>query len=208
MSDPRKAIVERGYDALGQTYLSWASRITSDPRTRMLAAFSARLAGDARILDLGCGAGLPSTITLAERFDVTGVDISQGQIDSARRNVPTATFIKGDIAEVEFAPASFDGVTAFYAVSHLPRAEHERLFKRVADWLVPGGLFLATLGAHDSPDWVGPWLGRPMFFSSWDAAVNRGLVEGAGFQVLIDDVIDTLEPDGPVPFLWVLASRR
>lgn len=208
MRDARKAVVEEGYDAIAEAYLTWSSRIEADPRDRMLDEFSTRLPPGARVLDLGCGAGLPSTKALAERFAVTGVDISNAQIDAARRNVPKATFMHADMAEIDFASASFDGVTAFHAISHLPRDEHGRLFDRLSRWLTPGGLLLATLGASDSPDWIGDWLGRPMFFSSFDAAANRRLLEGAGFRLLIDEVLETIEPEGPVSFLWVLARTR
>jgi len=208
MGDQRKSIVERGYDSLGQEYLAWASGIRDDPRERMLEAFSARMAPGARVLDLGCGAGLPSTKALARQFVMTGVDISGAQVEAARRNVPEASFIQGDIGRIDFPAGSFDGVTALYAISHLPREEHGQLFQRIARWLVPGGLFLATLGAEDSPDWTGEWLGRPMFFSAYDADTNRRLLTDAGFELLSDDVIETIEPDGPVPFLWILAANR
>jgi len=109
---------------------------------------------------------------------------------------------------LDFPFASFDGVTAFYAISHVPRDEHGALFERIARWLVPGGLFLATLGSNDGPDWLGEWLGHPMFFSSFDAETNRRLLTAAQFDLLVDEVIETLEPEGPTPFLWVLACRR
>jgi SAM-dependent methyltransferase len=208
MRDRRKSIVARAYDSLAEDYLAWASGIRDDPRERMLEAFSARMASGDRVLDLGCGAGLPSTKALADRFVVTGVDISEAQIEAARRNVPGASFIHADIGEIDFPAGSFDGVTALYAISHLPRDEHGRLFERVARWLVPGGLFVATLGAHDAPDWTGEWLGRPMFFSAFDADANRRLLTDAGFDLLIDEVVDTIEPEGPVPFLWILSASR
>ena len=99
-------------------------------------------------------------------------------------------------------------MTSFYAISHVPREEHAALFRRIARWLRPDGLLLATLGARDSADWVGEWLGTRMFFSSFDAATNRRLVEEAGFELLAAEVVDTIEPEGPVPFLWILGRRR
>lgn len=204
--DPRKATVAEGYDALGEDYAAWAAGVL-DARDRMLESFSVRLPPGSRVLDLGCGSGLPTTSMLAVRFTVTGVDISAGQVEAARRNVPAATFIQADMAGIDFPPGSFDGVTAFYSISHVPREEHGGLFGRVARWLVPGGLLLATLGSADSPDWTGEWLGHPMFFSSHDAETNRRLVANARFELLVDEVIETVEPQGPVPFLWVLARR-
>jgi cyclopropane fatty-acyl-phospholipid synthase-like methyltransferase len=207
VKDSRKAIVADGYDALAETYLEWASATTDDGRARMSAAFKARLTPGSRVLDLGCGAGLPSTKELARRFTVTGVDVSGGQVAAARRNVPEASFIEADLAEIDFPPGSWDGVTAFYSISHVPRDEHAALFGRIRGWLRPGGVFLATLGAGDNPDWTGEWLGRPMFFSAFDADTNRRLLAAAGFTLLIDEVITTHEPEGSVDFLWVLASR-
>src|SRR5690606_9829196 len=105
-----------------------------------------------------------------------------------------------------FPVASLSGVTAFYALSHVPREEHAALFARIHGWLRPGGLFLATLGARDNPDWIGDWLGTRMFFSRFDADTNRRLLREAGFELLVDDVLETEEPEGTVPFLWVLAQ--
>ena len=166
------------------------------------------MASGAHVLDLGCGAGLASTQILASRFAVTGVDFSEVQLEAARRNVPEASFLHADLTQIDFPPESFDGVTAFYSIIHVPRDEHGPLFERVARWLVPGGLFLATLGSGDDPDWMGEWLGQPMFFSSHDADGNRRLLTATNFDLLIDDVMETPEPEGPVPFLWVLAQRR
>ncbi len=207
MQDERARIVAAGYDRISGRYLEWVARIEGDPRDRMLVEFTNRLPGGARVLDLGCGPGIPSTQALAHRFDVVGVDISEVQIGSARENVPEATFIHADLAEIEFPEASFDGVTAFYSISHVPREEHARIFARIARWLVPGGLFLATLGATESPDWVGEWLGGPMFFSSHDADASRALLHAAGFALELDEVVEMREPEGSVAFLWVIARK-
>jgi ubiquinone/menaquinone biosynthesis C-methylase UbiE len=207
VKDPRKKLVEAGYDAMADAYLGWAARIEGDPRARFLDEFTNRLADGARVLDLGCGAGMPSTRMLAQRFDVVGVDISEGQLELAREHVPQATFIHGDIAETSFADASFAGVVALYSISHLPRDEHAVLFRSIARWLEPGGLFLATLSAGETQDWCGEWLGVPMFFSGHDADTNRALLTTAGFALLRDEIVEMREPEETVSFLWVLAQK-
>ena len=199
--------VATGYDRMAERYARWAERVDGDPRDRMLAEFADRLPLGARVLDLGCGTGLPSTRALARHFEVVGVDISEAQLEAARAQVPEATFVHGDFAEIELPDASLDGVTAFYSISHVPRDDHPRLFGRIARWLVPGGLFLASLGATDAPDWVGEWLGVPMFFSSHDADANRALLGAAGFVLVVDEIVEMHEPGGPVSFLWVIARK-
>jgi 2-polyprenyl-3-methyl-5-hydroxy-6-metoxy-1,4-benzoquinol methylase len=46
---------------------------------------------------------------------------------------------------LEFRPAMFDAVVAFYSLIHLPRVEQEILLQRISTWLRPGGWFLANL---------------------------------------------------------------
>jgi SAM-dependent methyltransferase len=205
--DERKRIVAAGYDALGSDFGDWQSATGADPRDRVLAKFIEAIPQGGRVLDLGCGSGIPSTLELSKTFDVTGIDASSAQIELARRNVPEATFIHADFSAAEFPEASFGGVSALYAISHLPREQHAEVFARVRSWLAPEGLFLATLGATDSPDWTGEWLGVPMFFSSYDAETNLGLLREAGFQMVFAEVLDTIEPAGSVAFLWVIARR-
>lgn len=205
--DPRKAIVASGYDSLGLEYVEWSARGHDPGRELMMARFSNLLSPGSMVLDLGCGAGVPSTAALAERFVVTGVDVSAQQIAAARRNVPAATFVQGDLAEVDFDADSFDGVVALYSISHVPREEHAAVFARIARWVRPGGLFMASLGARNSPDWTGEWLGQQMFFSSFDADENCRLLSAAGFDFLFADVMEVEEPEGPTSFLWVLARR-
>jgi SAM-dependent methyltransferase len=207
VTDERTAIVAAGYDAIADRYAEWSARIVDPGRDRMLGELMGRLSPGADVLDLGCGSGIPSTRLLGATFRVTGVDMSAAQIAAARRNVPWATFLQADMTAIELEPASFDAVTAFYALSHLPRELHGSMLARIATWLRRGGLLLATLGARDAPDWTGEWLGTRMFFSAFDADTNRALVERAGFELLVADVLETLEPEGPVPFLWVLARR-
>jgi len=207
MTDSRKLTVRAGYDRMADRYARWSASIDDEPRRRVVDAFATQLADDARVLDLGCGAGMPTTHDLARRFRVVGVDASPVQLESARCNVPGAEFILGDFTSLDFPAGSFDGVAALYSVSHVPREEHPGLFADVHRWLVPGGLFVANLGAEDSPDWLGEWLGEQMFFSSHAADENRHLLRTAGFELELDEVAVTHEPEGDVRFLWVIARK-
>jgi ubiquinone/menaquinone biosynthesis C-methylase UbiE len=207
MTDPRKAIIQAGYDALAERHLAWSQAIEGDPRDRFLTELARRLRDGARVLDLGCGAGVPSTKRLAERFEVVGADISEEQLRLARTNVPAATFVRSDLSDLEFEEETFDGITAFYSISHIPRDDHDGLFKKIARWLRPSGFFLASLGAGGSSDWTGKWMGVPMFFSSYDADTNRHLLKAAGLALVLDEVVTMKEPEGETTFLWVLAQK-
>jgi len=160
------------------------------------------------VLDLGCGAGVPSTRWLAESFSVVGVDISAEQLARARRNVPGAELIRADLREADFPAASFDGVCALYSIAHVPREDHAQLFLAVRRWLRPGGVFLASLGSGDLPAWTGDWLGVPMFFSSYSAPENRRLLDEAGLEAVHDEIVTMREPEGDATFHWVIRLNR
>ena len=203
--DPKR-VVAAGYDAMAERYLAWSDLRPSAARLRYLALADALIPAGADVLDLGCGAGIPMTATLAVGRTVTGVDISAAQIALARANVPSATFLQTDLATLDFPSGSFDAVVAFYSLTHIPRAEHAALFGRIRSWLRPGGVFVASLGVEDSPDEVeADWLGVDMFFSHFSARVNRRLVAEAGFEIERADVVTEPEDRHDARFLWVVA---
>ena len=206
MSGDGRRPVQTGYDALGPRFREWDDRTEGDPWERFLGELTARMPEGGRVLDLGCGDGTKIG-RVAERFEVLGVDLSAEQLRLARANVPGATFVHGDFAELDFPDATFDAVTAFYSVMHVPREEHRELFARIARWLKPGGLLLASLSHVGGPDSTGEWLGVEMFFSGFDADTNRRLVLEACFELVFDELVWMREPEGEIAFLWVLARK-
>lgn len=209
MNDSRTTLVADGFDRIADEYLGWTSLIEGDPKVAYVERLSALLPDGARVLELGCGAGEPCTRLLAERFEVTGVDLSAEQLARARRNVPGARFVQADLTTFELEPASWNAVAAIYVFNHVPRELLGEVLGRIAQSLVPGGHFLASLGTGDSLAWTGEWLGTTMFFSSWDAPTNRRLLLSAGFELVHDELVTITEPepDGEVRFQWVLARR-
>ena len=209
MTDPRTRLVGEGYDVIADRFVEWRDRIVGDPRAWWREALASRLADGARLLELGCGAGVGDTQLLAERFSVTGVDISHEQIGRARANVPNAVFIQADFTSLELEAASFDAVAAFYSFNHVPRDLLGDVFGRIHSWLVPGGHFLVSLAISDTGAWTGDWLGTTMFFSSFPPETNRRLLDEAGFERLLDELVTLVEPepDGEGVWQWVLCSR-
>jgi len=203
--DPKR-IVSQGYDRIGDAYVEWSARSATDARQRYTALLLQGLSAGAAVLDLGCGAGLPTTHALAQRFQVTGVDISPRQIERARRNVPNATFLHADMSALDFALGSFDGIAAFYSIIHVPREEQEALLRKVARWLRPGGLLVAAMGTGSTEAGYEPdWLGAPMYWSHFDGPTNQRLVEAAGLEIV--SAQEELEDEDGAPVRFPLGSR-
>ena len=206
--DP-KQIVADGYDYIAKQHEEWAGNVRVAERTKYTNILLEKVPKGTKILELGCGSGIPTTRQLARKFSVTGVDISAQQIALAQKKVPTAKFLHADMTKIEFPKSSFDAVTAFYSIIHVPRQEHAELLHKISSWLRPGGLLVITMGANSNEtqlneNWLG---GLPMYWSNFDSKTNRKLVKEAGLNILsaIDETAD--EFDKPVTFLWVIAQK-
>ena len=207
MTDPRTQLVGAGYDAMVDTWETWKTQIRDDPRDEWCNELVSRLPAAACVVELGCGGGTAETKLLAERFRLTGVDLSREQLRRARKRVPQGTFLHADLTEVEFDPGSVDAVASFYVLNHVPREMLAGLFARVHGWLAPGGLFLATLGASDTPGWTGDFLGAPTYFSGFPPQTNRRLLVEAGFELVRVELVTIREPEGDATFQWVLGRK-
>jgi ubiquinone/menaquinone biosynthesis C-methylase UbiE len=205
--DP-KQIVALGYDQLVDRYDRWAQGLASRVRVHYTQLLLDQLRPGAQVLDLGCGTGTLLTQRLAERCNVTGVDLSARLIEQARRHIPHATFIQADMTQLSFPAASFDAVVAFYSLTHLPPEEVPALLQSIAAWLRPDGIFVASLGEHFNPGTVEQdWLGVPMFFAGLAGDVGEQLVREAGLDV-VDSRAETEDENGHlVTFRWIVAKK-
>jgi SAM-dependent methyltransferase len=202
-ADP-KELVALGYDRIAETYLLRHGR--SEVREHWLGELLVLLPARARVLDLGCGAGIPVARKLVGcGFDVIGVDGSGRQLELARGNVPEAELVHADMTSIDFDRASFNAVIAFYSITHVPREEHGMLLRRIAGWLKPGGVFMASLGSGQCEEWSGKWLGAEMYFSHYDSDANKRLVCDAGLTIERAEVVNQDNEDAQ--FLWIIARR-
>jgi ubiquinone/menaquinone biosynthesis C-methylase UbiE len=183
VADQWRAVVRDGYDAVAASYL--ADRTVDGADMTALAELTEKLAPDARVLDAGSGAGIPVTrALLTAGVRVVGLDFSRQQLELARDLVPASIPVQGDLAGLPFADASFDALVSYYAIIHVPRAEHHAVFAEAHRVLRPGGWTLLCVGAADlsadhDPD---SWLGAPMYWSHFDGSTNLDLPDPMGHQ--------------------------
>jgi len=199
-----KEVVRRGYDAVSLRYDEWSGGETK--YSAWLSELGQRIPAGGTVLDLGCGSGLPVARDLtAAGCKVTGVDISEVQIRRARELVPAAAYLHADISSVDFDSESFDAVVSFFALIHLPLEDQLPLLRRIAGWLRPGGLFVATTGYSAWTGYEENWLdgGAPMWWSQADVATYRSWIDQAGLSIDREDFVP--EDDGGHALFW--ASR-
>ncbi|MFG2307975.1 class I SAM-dependent methyltransferase [Streptomyces sp. NPDC048566] len=150
---------------------------------------AAALTAGSRVLDLGCGTGVPTARQLSEAgLDVVGVDLSPGMVERAGRHVPRGTFHQADIADLRpggpLDLGRFHGVAAFFSLLMLPRAEIPLALRTVRHLLLPGGLFVLSMVEADVDDFAIPFLGNTIRVSGYLREDLHKVVEAAGFEIV------------------------
>jgi cyclopropane fatty-acyl-phospholipid synthase-like methyltransferase len=207
MAECEREIVASGYDQVADEYEALESAEAPWPRLERVRAFAADVPRGSRILDIGCGNGVPATQELALKHAVTGVDISTEQIARARTNVPTATFICGDARDVELPLGAFDAIVALYLVDNIAREHYPALFRRFTALLRPNGRVLLSAEPGDDPWQPYTWLGVPMFINTVPTDELLQLLQAAGLAVISTEFESQLEGDRQIDYAWIVAGK-
>jgi len=179
-------LVKEGYNQAAERYLAARDQFRNLP---YLEKVNIVLAPNSLILDLGCGAGKPVDEFFVKRgHRVIGIDISEKQIELARKHVPAGKFLVGDMTSLARGAYTVDAVVSFYAISHIPRTLHRELFETIHSWLRKGGYLLVTMG---STEWEGTeqdFHGVKMYWSHFGAETNREMIKRCGFEIMLDEI--------------------
>jgi len=104
---------------------------------------------DARVLEIGCGAGIVSRHLLTRGARLLALDLSEANVSTARRHAGSlgGEFLALDVvAEADRLAdkGPFDAVLLADVIEHIPLAERPGLFRTVEGLLAPKGVVLLT----------------------------------------------------------------
>jgi SAM-dependent methyltransferase len=137
----------REYDLIADWYASHRTDSTGLAETMSLAG---SLAAGSRVLDIGCGNGIPLTrALLAAGHQVVGLDSSREMLARFQVNCPEASWLEGRIDSYPLAESQFDAALAWGVLFHLTPEEQLRAIANVSQGLKRGAPFLFTSGDVD-----------------------------------------------------------
>jgi len=135
-----------------------------------------------RALDYGCGAGRSSRLLKRLGFEVSGVDISDAMLETARELDPAGDYRKIEPARLPFPDATFDLAFSSLVFFEIPTVagmtEAAAEIRRV---LKPGGAFILLIGAEEL--YAHEWLTVKV-----DYPENRGCKSGDAVRVFLTEV--------------------
>lgn len=193
-------VVRTGYNKIAAKYNATRGQFRNETE---LEYFISLLPKEARILDAGCGTGVPVAKFLVDRgYSVTGIDFSTSMLNLARQQVPEAEFLKGDMTKLTFPANSFDGIVSTYAIIHVPKEKHATLYKNFYRVLKPGGILFFSTGP-DEWEATENYMGTTMFWSHPPKETSLALVKKAGFEIIRDEVLKR----GGETHYWIFARK-
>lgn len=105
-------------------------------------------AGDAHILDLGCGTGLELEAYFQQggAAAVTGIDLSAEMLDALRQKLPgqRLTLVQGSYFTLPLGEGRYDAAVSVESLHHFPARQKADLYRRLCCALKPGGYFVLT----------------------------------------------------------------
>jgi SAM-dependent methyltransferase len=145
--------------------------------------FLALLPAGGRVLDLGCGPGVPIARYLAAAgCAVMAVDAAPRMIELCRANVPAAECLVADMRGLTLGRC-FDGILAWDSFFHLTQDDQRAMFPVFRRHAAPGAALLFTSGPAQG-EAIGQFGGERLYHASLDPDAYRALLAANGFAVV------------------------
>lgn len=172
----------------------YASERTNTVGVPEAEALAASLPRGSRILDIGCGNGIPLTkALLAAGQAAVGLDSSVEMLTRFHANCPQTPAVRAIVQHCPFLDETFDAAVAWGVLFHLPQRLQVETIASVSRVLKPRGRFLFTAGDTDdgsgSPH-VGVMNGVEFHYYSFSVDGYRRILADNGFT-LVDHHTDT-----------------
>ncbi len=140
------------------------------------------------LLDVGCGAGFFVREASEQGYSAEGIEFSREAVEFGMRE-GGVRLTEGDLLHAQFAGRSFDIVTLWHVLEHLPRPVET--LKKIRAILKPGGILILAVPNFDSVQarlFRGRWyhLEVPRHLYHFTPGTLRGLLDARGFDVLAE----------------------
>jgi|AntRauTorcE11898_2_1112593.scaffolds.fasta_scaffold04188_4 SAM-dependent methyltransferase len=135
-----------------------------------------------RVLDLGCGPGTDTALFADAGLDALGLDITRPFLREARKEVPAAGFLQGDMRHLPIRDRAVDGIWCSAAFLHLPRSDAASTLAEFLRVLSPGDPLLLSAKAREPREQDAMELADGRRFTLWRADPLRRRIADAGFD--------------------------
>lgn len=196
------------YDRMAVAYQDhFRDAFASMPVERSVLSLFASIV-DGPVLEVGCGTGLATAELVDLGVDVSGLDLSPGMLEVARRRLPDLRFEVGSMLALPHPDGFFAGVVAWYSTIHVPDDLLPAALAELVRVVRPGGHLLLGFQVGDEPLHMTSGLGHDL-----DLVFHRrrpehvaSLLAAAGAPVEVCTVREAQETER-TPQAFLIARR-
>ena len=205
------AMTEHEHEMWNDLNLEYEAAYQENPYKKALIHHAIQnLASGSRVLDIGCGTGVPVAQMLdAAGMSVVGTDVAPQMVRHARERCG-GTFHVVDMVDYE-PQGTFDAVFIIYSHLGLTYSAFHRVVSRVVQALAPNGLLAigqspADKVPYNDSHWDQthtylsgynlPFWGQPFATLMLTRQGQRGFLESAGLEIIYD-TLDVFQPNNP-----------
>lgn len=176
----------RAWDSIGKKVASPYMKYPTF--SKMFDQFCKRLPPNARVLDLGCGPGVPVTKKLVDSgFSVVALDLSETMISLVEKNVPTAKTLRMSMTEISFQD-EFDGIVSSYSLLCLDPVRFKEVLLKISKALKSNGSLFLALNEPTGPvpenyDNIEEIMGQTMYTRGYTEKEIRDMLTDTGLSI-------------------------
>ncbi|WP_017054440.1 class I SAM-dependent methyltransferase [Vibrio genomosp. F6] len=187
--------MKANYDLISQQWAEIRKELPT-PDKVLFNEFIHCLPLNARLLDLGCGTGVPiDQLMLKHGYQVLGVDCSEKLLEVARDLLPEAHFVQAELETYDIE-SSYQGIIMWDCLFHIPREHHEPILSKVYRALEMGGVAIISSGGSEQniPAFTGTMFDVEFYYDAYPVDDLVNLCKKIGFSILKQKLVN--KPDG------------
>jgi len=171
--------------------------------------FSSHFTSESMLCDLGCGPGHITRYVFDKGLNIFGIDISEKCVEIARRENPKMEFKTMDMARLDLADESIDGVISFYSIIHTPKQFQPLLFQEFNRVLKMGGRISVVVKKGNTEGYINELEGykTSLYFTNFNEDEIRNYLETKGFKVILLETRRPYDFEIPVDRIYATAIK-
>jgi len=175
----------------------------------LLDKFASNFDSKSIICDMGCGPGHITRYLFDKGLNVFGIDISERCIQIARRENPKMRFQVMDMARLDIADESIDGIISFYSIIHTPKRLIHTLFHEFNRVLKKDGKILVVVKKGSTEGYVDELEGfkTRLYFTNFTEEELKSYLQTCGFEPIFLETRQPYDFKIPVERIYVIGKK-
>lgn len=176
----------------------------------VLDRFAGNFGSGSIVCDVGCGPGHITRYLFDKGLNVFGIDVSERCVEIARRENPGMRFQVMDMARLDIADDSLDGIVSFYSIIHTPKRLVNLLFSEFNRVLRKSGKILVVVKRGSSEGYVDELLGfkTRLYSTNFTEEELETYLQTSGFELISIETRQPYDFEIPVERVYAIGKKR